>query len=126
MTQTNPYVSPNSDVEKHTETDEQIEKVASGQKMIIYAILCHFAGVAVLTTLGPYGLIFSVAALTLAIIGFIRLASGLGYSIPVRILLILLMLVPLISLITLLVLNSKATNRLRKAGYRVGFLGASK
>jgi len=34
------------------------------------------------------------------------------------------MFVPLVGLITLLVLNAKATNRLREAGYQVGLLGA--
>jgi hypothetical protein len=37
-----------------------------------------------------------------------------------------LMFVPLVGLIVLLVLNSKATAKLRAAGYRVGLLGASR
>lgn len=41
-----------------------------------------------------------------------------------RIILVILMLVPLVNLATLLILNSRATNALRVAGYKVGLLGA--
>jgi uncharacterized protein involved in cysteine biosynthesis len=41
-----------------------------------------------------------------------------------RIVLLILMLVPLVGLIVLVVLSSRATARLRKAGYSVGLMGA--
>ena len=48
------------------------------------------------------------------------------FSIVAKILLVILMFVPLVNLITLLVLNARATRRLREAGYKVGLLGASR
>ena len=58
--------------------------------------------------------------------GILRISSGLGYGTGTKVILVILMFVPLVGLITLLVLNAKATNRLREAGYKVGLLGASR
>jgi hypothetical protein len=62
----------------------------------------------------------------MGLVGFFMLASGLGYSVLLIILLAILMLIPLINVITLLVLNSRATAVLRAGGYKVGLLGASR
>jgi hypothetical protein len=75
----------------------------------------------------PYGtckICRALGFLYLAIVGLYRLASGLGYSTGVKVLLFVLMIVPLVSLVTLFYLNSKATPLLRRAGYKVGLLGA--
>ena len=110
-------------------TATNIEKVRSGQKLIIYAILFNIASLplrfinesSLLALSGGLLLI----AVVISIIGLIRLAGGLGYSIGLRILFGFLMLVPCVSLIVLLILNAKATTFLRAAGLRVGLLGAS-
>jgi len=75
-----------------------------------------------------FGILNIIALLTgvvLAIVGVVRLSSGLGYGIAARILIIISMFIPLVSLLVLLMLSSKATAVLRSAGYKVGLLGAA-
>lgn len=122
----NPYEAPHADIAEPVVKDAGIEQVASAQKLIIYSILGYFVAMAVRAMLGPVGVLVALAALVMALIGTYRLCSGLGYSMPVRVLLLVLMFVPLLSLIVLLVLNGRATARLRAAGYRVGLLGATR
>lgn len=126
MNTSNPYEAPKADVAMPVADEPQTEQVASAQKLIIYAILAYFAAAVVRVLLGPVGLLVGVAALLMGLVGAYRLCTGLGYPMAIRVLLMLLMCVPLVSLIVLLVLNGKATRRLRDAGYRVGLLGASR
>lgn len=122
----NPYEAPNADIAAPLANEPGIELVASAQKLIIYSILTYFAAVAIKAALGPIGFLVLLVALCMGIVGSWRLCTGLGYSIAVRIILMVLMFVPLVSLIVLLVLNAKATGKLREAGYHVGLLGASR
>ncbi|KZC36997.1 MULTISPECIES: hypothetical protein [Rhodanobacter] len=122
----NPYEAPKADIAAPPASDAGIGQVASAQKLIIYSILAYFAGAAARVWLGPVGVLVVLAAALMGLIGTFRLCSGLGYSMLVRVILIVLMFVPLISLIVLLVLNAKATARLRAAGYHVGLLGATR
>ncbi len=115
MTSQNPQVAS---------SEQQIEKVASGQKLIIYAILVNFLTIGLQAAVGEIAGLLAIVAVVMSLIGMFRLASGLGYSTGTKILLVILLLVPLIGLITLLVLNSRATNTLKAAGYKVGLLGA--
>jgi hypothetical protein len=109
----------------------KVESVRSGQQLILLAILLNFSiyalrfvenGSVVVIMSGLIGL----AAIILSIIGMLRMTSGLGYHIALRIVFCILMIVPLVNLITLLILNSKATATLRRNGYKVGLLGAEK
>lgn len=108
-----------------------LPKVASGQRLIIHAILLNIlAGILGAAVGGEVvaalvGLV-AIVALVVGLVGLVRLASGLGYSISWRVFLIVLMLIPLINIITLLVLNSRATKALRAGGYKVGLGGASR
>lgn len=127
---TNPYAPPQSQTLGATgdKNDPQILKVKSGQKMILWAIVLNFVayGVAMAGLGGvAIALIVNLVALVISIWGLIRLCSGLGFSVVSIVLLVILMIVPLVNLITLLILNSKATNALRAAGYSVGLMGAS-
>lgn len=122
----NPYEAPKAAMASPVASDAGIEQVASAQKLIIFSILAYFAGAAAQTFLGPIGLLLVLGAVLMGLIGTFRLCSGLGYSMAVRVILIVLMFVPLVSLIVLLVLNARATARLRAAGYRVGLLGATR
>jgi hypothetical protein len=122
----NPYEAPKADIAAPVANEAGIEQVASAQKLIIYSILAYFAGAAARTFLGPIGLLVVLCAVLMGLVGTFRLCSGLGYSMVTRVILIVLMFVPLVSLIVLLVLNAKATGRLRAAGYHVGLLGASR
>ncbi len=103
---------------------QPIEKVASGQKLIIYAILVQFLTIGLQAAFGEIAGLVGIIAVVMSLVGMFRLASGLSYSTGAKIVLVLLLLVPLIGLITLLVLNSHATKALRAAGYKVGLLGA--
>ncbi len=103
---------------------QPIEKVASGQKLIIYAILVNFLTIGLMAAFGDIAGLVGIVAIVMSFIGMFRLASGLGYSTATKIFLLVLLVVPLVGLITLLVLNSRATKALREAGYKVGLLGA--
>lgn len=126
MSAQNPYAPPQTDVEPPPIAEPGIERVASAQKLIIYSILAYFAAMAVRALLGPVGLVVLLAALVMGLVGTFKLCSGLGYSLPAKVILLVLMFVPLVSVLVLLILNRKATERLRAAGYRVGLLGASR
>lgn len=103
-----------------------IENVASGQKLIIWAILLNILTYGLVYAIGDIAGLLSIAVIVLSFVGLFKLASGLGYSIAAKIGFIILLIIPLIGLITLLILNSKATKALRAAGYKVGLLGASR
>ena len=104
------------------------EDIASGQKLVIYAILAYFLAMVLQSTLGPIGSIFSglvvIGALFMALFGIWQLSTGLGHPAPLRLLWIILMFVPLVNLLTMVILSAKGTSRLRAAGYTVGLLGA--
>jgi len=126
---TNPYAPPASQTlaAAGDRNDPRILKVKSGQKMILWAIVLNFVayGVAMAGVGGvALALLVNLVALVISIWGLIRLSSGLGYSVLAIIFLVMAMFVPLVNLITLLIVNSKATNALRAAGYSVGLMGA--
>lgn len=122
---TSPTQQPRSDA-------HLTEKVASGQKLIIYALLVQVVAGALMgvlgDTVGLTGLVAGgtalIGAVVISFVGMFRIAGGLGYSNVAKVFLLVLLLLPLIGLITLLVLNSRATKRLREAGYKVGLMGA--
>ena len=122
----NPYEAPKAPVGDSLRDDPGIEQLVSGQKLVIYAILVYLAIILVRTAVGPIAGLLAIASLVLSIMGILRISEGLGYGTGTKVLLFVLMFVPLVGLITLLVLNSKATSRLRAAGYKVGLLGASR
>jgi hypothetical protein len=105
------------------------EKVRTGQRLLIFAILCYFFVIILSRVLGgSAGAIVAgllgLTSIVLAILGVLRLSGGLGYGVGLRIVLCLLVLLPLVGLIIMLVLSSKANGYLQARGYRVGLLGA--
>ncbi len=126
MNQANPYEAPKARVATQAFSDENIDKIARGQKLVVYAFILYFAAMALQSVLGFVVALVALGALVTALVGVFRLSSGMGHGTGLKILWIVLMFVPLINLITLLRLNSSATKALRAAGYRVGLLGASK
>ena len=120
----NPYQSPGAVVEDREKPSSSLGDVASGQKLVIYAILLYFLAAALRTAVGPIAALAFLACLVMSWVGIYKIARGLDYPMGWRIVLLVLMLIPLVGLIELLVLSSKATSRLRKAGYSVGLLGA--
>ena len=121
----NPYASPRAPLGSGpTGNHKTVESLASGQKLVIFAILLNIAGGVLHFVIGSIAALVSIGAFVMSIIGILRLCSGLGYSIGVKILMLVLMIVPLINLITLVILNGKATKILRENGYTVGLFGA--
>jgi len=123
----NPYQSPNAVVDVREQRSSSLGDVASGQKLVIYAILLYFLAAALRTAVGPIALLALLALLACLVMswtGIYKIARGLDYPVGWRIVLLVLMLVPLVGLLVLVLLSSKATSRLRKAGYSVGLLGA--
>lgn len=117
------------------ENSSAVENVRSGQKLLIYAILLNIGTLPL--RLGTHDRVLLIiaglvglAAIAVSIIGIIRVSSGLGYHLVWRIVLCLVyfgsLVIPFVSLIVLVLLNSKATARLRIAGYQVGLLGATR
>ncbi|WP_266157985.1 hypothetical protein [Dyella silvatica] len=126
MSTNNPYQAPTADVSTPITGGVGIEQIARGQKLVIYAVLTYLLAAAAKANLAWVGWLVLLCALVMGLIGIFRLAAGMGYSTATKIILLILMFVPLLGLIVLLVLNAKATRRLRVAGYRVGLLGASR
>jgi hypothetical protein len=93
-------------------TKDRLYAIASAQKMLIWS----FAALVLLVI--PYLFIFVTI---FRIISMYRLAKALSKE---PILWVLGALIPLVSMILLVRLHSEATTCLRKAGVRVGFMGA--
>jgi hypothetical protein len=122
----NPYQTPRARVDSPVEASAEIERVMSGQKLVIYSVLANLGAVLLQGFLGAPGFLITLAALAFSLYGVLRLAGGLGMRLASKVLLAMLMFLPLINLITLLVVNARATRVLRDAGYKVGLLGASR
>lgn len=123
----NPYSSPEANLtDANMEWDQiqELNKLASGQRMVIYSILGYFLAIGVQQGYPILAGIFIFAALIMALFGTFRIASGLKIAIPLRIILFILMFMPLLNILTILWMSSSATKKLRAAGYTVGFLGA--
>jgi hypothetical protein len=122
----NPYQAPAAQVgDAPAEDSAELREVARGQKLTIYSILLNLASFALGSVSPVLGMLASLAAAGLAIYGVVTLSTGLRIAVWVRVVLALLMFVPVANLVTLVVLNLRATRRLRDAGYRIGLLGAS-
>jgi len=137
----------NLQAEQTISTPEPMEKVASGQRLIILAmIILILAAFGVFQMIGlnkDFNAIVDSVFIAMSIAGMFRIASGLSYSTGVKIALVILLLTPLagmnffpkmseliiflallIAMVTMVVLNSRANKALKAAGYKVGFLGA--
>lgn len=119
----NPYQASHSNTP--ASPSPETVRIASAQKLVIYAILCYLGTLIGQILLGPAALFLLLAAVVLSFVGSIRLARCFGYGVAATILFILGLFIPLLGLILLLRLNSKATEHLKQAGYKVGLLGAS-
>ena len=106
--------------------DPALEDIATGQRMIIYAILINVMALVLRNQLGNIWALLGIPAVVLAIVGLLRLADGLQYSSSRKTLLIVCAFIPIVSLVMLALVNARATTTLRMAGYKVGLLGARK
>lgn len=121
-----PYSATRASFDHHADQDDhQLDKVASGQKLVIYAVIVNF----IASSQGKLPMLattLAVVALVMAIMGILRLATGLRLSAAAKTLTVLATFIPLVNIIVLLILSSKATKLLREAGFTVGLLGASR
>jgi hypothetical protein len=129
MSQPNPYAPPSASL---TETflSEQpgvAARLVSGQRMMIIALVLYLVAGFLGPAIGKLaaGLV-AISALILGIVGAIRLSRALGFGIGLQIACFIMLFIPLVNLLTILILNRKATERLRNQGYQVGLLGAKR
>lgn len=109
-----------------TDTSGSIEDVASGQRLVIFAILANIIGAILSRTADPIWGLVLIASGVVAIVGLLRLSKGLGYSTGKKVLLVIAAFIPLVSLIMLVMVNQRANEALKNAGYKVGLLGAKR
>ena len=142
----NPYSPPKAEVRDVFDPgidEERLERLRSGQKLAIYAILIYLVAIVIRTGFsstplspGTPGLLAAVgsglllmagglAALIMSLMGVWKMGYGLGVGTILRVVILICMIVPLINILLLLVINARATRKLRQAGYKVGFLGVS-
>jgi hypothetical protein len=129
MKSSNPYAPPKSHVADAVDDPAvdftRMNRVASGQRLIIVALIASFAAGSIQASVNPLaGVFVGLIAAVMSIVGVLRIDGGLNGSVLSRILYVVAMLLPLINLIIMVTLSMRATKALRAAGYEVGFLGA--
>ena len=128
MSDTNPYATPAAKVDDVT-TDvvdiPRLNRVASGQRLMIYSILVSLVALALQASIGPASFVVTIGSWILSMVGVVRLSGALGNSVVVRVICAIAMVIPLINLLVMLRFSSIATNKLRAGGYKVGLFGAS-
>ncbi len=109
----------------------ELRRIAQGQRLINLAILFNTAVFIAAGVLGAeastlltmvIGLGY-LATMIMSLYGTVRLAGALSGT-TVAVISFILMFVPCVNLLVLLMLNGRATKRLREAGFKVGLLGA--
>lgn len=109
------------------EEDEQLSLAAGGQKIAIYCIVLNMGlqGVSRNQSLPSLVvLILSILVGIYALVGVVRMCSGLARSQNAKIAFMVTSFVPLLNIASLIYLSARTTKALRKAGWRVGLLGA--
>jgi hypothetical protein len=127
MLDPNPYAAPTATVADVTADGSdtfRLNRIASGQRLMIYSILVSIVATALQAFVGSAVLIVTIGASILSIVGVVRLSGALGRSAVVRTLSAIAMIIPLINLLIMLRFSSLATKALRAGGYKVGLLGA--
>jgi hypothetical protein len=128
LADSNPYSPPGanvSDVAAGSPREiDRLNRIASGQRLMIIAILVALSANLLVPFIGGFALVISFGASVASIVGVVRLAHALGSPGAVCFLFAVLMLVPVVNLVLILVMSMRATRALRAAGYQVGLLGA--
>lgn len=122
---TDPYAPPKAQMVEPAAQAPEVEKIRIGQKLLIYAILLNI-GVSLAAISLPILGLLQFLVLGVSIFGLVRLFQGMRTAMWARVLLFISMIIPLVNLLVLLGLNGRATKALRRAGYKVGLMGASK
>jgi hypothetical protein len=121
------YQPTSSDVSQEPSFSEtKFNRIANGQKPLIYAALAYFVIVALVTTVsGQLGLLV-IVPFVMALVGVVRVLIGLGSHVVIKIVYITIMFLPILNILALASGSARATKAMRKAGYKVGLLGAKK
>jgi hypothetical protein len=109
------------------DAEQKLSLAASGQKIAIFCILLNMGLQGLSRSQELPALVMLVLACVVGIyslVGVVRICSGLGKSQNAKIGFMVAAFVPLMNVITLVYLSVKTTGELRKAGWRVGLLGA--
>lgn len=120
----NPYNTPDANVRVRPDDDAEVQKIISGQKLILYAILLNIGANILAARIPMLGVVAFLVAAVMAITGLAKVCTGLRYHIAATVIFCVLMIVPLLNLVVLVLVNRKATARIREAGYEVGLMGA--
>ncbi|MFN0164040.1 MAG: hypothetical protein ACKVQQ_22630 [Burkholderiales bacterium] len=127
MADANPFAPPQARVDvTDADSAERLEKLASGQKLVIWGIILSIGSLALQFAIGPFAFVLGIVSFIMSVIGVLRLANGFGYGTGRKIVYIIGLFIPLLSLVMLIVLSVRATRHLREGGYTVGLFGASK
>jgi hypothetical protein len=109
---------------------ERLMRIAADQRAINMIVLIYFGtgvtGTALKQAGGGLQIVIGIIALGVIVAGVVyavRMASAL-HGTGMAVLFAILLLIPCVGLIALLVLNSQATAELKRAGLRVGLMGA--
>ena len=128
MSSPNPYTPPSAPItdlsQAGADSLEALNRIANGQRHIIYALLVQIVAYALSRVSPQIGLLLVAGAFLYAVVAVVKLASALGFSVLSRVLLCIGLLIPLVSLLVLATLSARASRRLRAGGFEVGFLGA--
>lgn len=125
-TQQIPLIQPSTESDEEG-LEEKLTLASQGQKMLIYSFLLNFLlraleGGQVLP--GTAIEVLFVCIAVYALIGIVKVCSGLGKVQDQKILFMVLSFIPFINLVMLLYLNAKTSRLLREAGLDVGLFGA--
>ncbi|VAX01112.1 hypothetical protein MNBD_GAMMA22-2550 [hydrothermal vent metagenome] len=124
------YKAPKSSLEPTKTKNELLRtlSIAKRQKALIYSFLSYLILAGIVTQIGPEHKIYLqilIIPIFLAIVVSTARLSWPLYSKIMAIILIILSIIPLVNLIIFLVINSRANNRIKNDGFRVGFMGAN-
>lgn len=127
------YNTPTANLNQHSPESLQdlikIDLIAKWQKRLVYTFLIYFVLSAAIRSspedtrlvVGFFYLIFYISMVI-----FNGVTCWKVYSKPVAIIMIILAVVPLLNFLIILASNSRATSVIRKAGFKVGFMGADR
>jgi len=122
----NPYQTPNSDVviDKSVHDKINLKKLATGQKLVIYAVMLYFIAGVARKFFPPVTLLLIVVCFGMSLIGAFKVVKALEIHVFFKILYFGMLFIPIINILSLLSLNARATKMLKEGGYHVGLMGA--
>jgi hypothetical protein len=127
------YNTPAADLNQHPQEDLQnlikINFIAKWQKRLVYTFLIYFVFSAAIKSIPKdislfVGFIYLILYISMVI--FNGIICWKVYSKFVAVIMMILAVIPLLNFLIILASNSRATSVIRKAGFKVGFMGANR